>query len=341
MPTIYDVAKRAGVSTYTVSSVINRSAYVSPELTKRVMKAVRDLDYTPNALARGLQTRSTRTMAMLIPDIGSPFYARVVRGVEDRLKKAGYSLLLGNTYNDPEEQSRYLRIFRSQQADGFLLFMAAGDETELEKLVRGRKPVVFVGRAPRSFEADTVSADNVTGTRLAIDFLLDKGHERIALVTGQLSLSTSVDRVEGWKKSLRKRKLPAPSDLVLEGDWTAASAHRLTGQVLAREPRPSALFAANFLMMTGALRAIKEAGLRCPEDVQVVSSDDSEWLDVFAPPITTVVQKSYDMGQQAAELLLKRIADPKREPETILLTPELHIRPELGARPRARTQISA
>jgi DNA-binding LacI/PurR family transcriptional regulator len=299
------------------------------------MKAVRELDYTPNALARGLQTRSTRTMAMLIPDIGSPFYARVVRGVEDRMKKAGYSLLLGNTYNDPEEQSRYLKIFRSQQADGFLVFMAAGDESELEKLVRGRKPVVFVGRAPRTFEADTVSADNVTGTRLAIDHLLDRGHQRIALITGQLSLSTSLDRVEGWRKALRKRKVPAPGALVLEGDWTADSAHRLTAQALTGTPRPTAVFAANFLMMTGALRAIKEAGLRCPEDIQVVSSDDSEWLDVFTPPITTVVQKSYDMGQQAADLLLKRIADPKRSHEKILLTPELHVRPETASAERS------
>jgi LacI family transcriptional regulator len=301
------------------------------------MKAVRELDYTPNALARGLQTRSTRTMAMLIPDIGSPFYARVVRGVEDRLKKAGYSLLLGNTYNDPEEQSRYLKIFRSQQADGFLVFMAAGDESELEKLVRGRKPAVFVGRAPRTFEADTVSADNVTGTRLAIDYLLDKGHERVALITGQLSLSTSIDRVEGWRKALRKRKLAAPAHMILEGDWTAESAHRLTSAVLTTQPRPTALFAANFLMMTGALRAIKEAGLRCPEDVQVVSSDDSEWLDVFSPAITTVVQKSYDMGERAAELVLNRIADPRRAHESILLTPELHVRPEASVNSAARS----
>src|SRR3954452_8589482 len=125
MPTIYDVAKRARVSTYTVSSVINESAYVSPELTKRVRKAVQDLDYTPNALARGLQTRKTRTVAMLIPDIGVPFYGRVVQGVEHQLSQAGYSLMLGNTYNQPEEQARYLTVFRSQQVDGFLLFLAA------------------------------------------------------------------------------------------------------------------------------------------------------------------------------------------------------------------------
>jgi LacI family transcriptional regulator len=327
MPTIYDVAKRAGVSTYTVSSVINQSAYVSPELTKRVLKAVQELDYTPNALARGLQTRKTRTVAMLIPDIGSPFYARVVQGAESRLRQADYSLMLGNTYNQPEEQIRYLTVFRSQQVDGVMMFLAAGDETEPARMVKAKKPVVFVGRSPRTFAGDTVTADNVKGTRLAIDHLLAAGHERVAIITGQASLSTSADRVEGWRKSLRKRKLPAPASLIGEGDWTAESGYSVTKRLLEQSPRPTAIFAANFLMMTGVLRALKERGLRCPEDVQVASSDDSEWLDVFIPPISTVVQPSYAMGEHAADLLLKRIQQPSRKFETIVLTPEFHVRP--------------
>jgi DNA-binding LacI/PurR family transcriptional regulator len=327
MPTIYDVAKRAAVSTYTVSSVINKSAYVSPELTKRVLKAVRELDYTPNALARGLQTRKTRTVGMLIPDIGSPFYSRVVRGVENRLRQADYTLMLGNTYNSPEEQARYLSVFRSQQVDGLLLFLAAGDERDAERLVKAKKPVVFVGRAPRTFQADSVTADNVEGTRLAIDHLIAAGHERIGIITGQASLSTSVDRVDGWRKSMRKAKLPTPSSLVGEGDWTADSGYSVTKKLLELSPRPTAIFAGNFLMMTGTLRALKERGLRCPTDAQVVSSDDSEWLDVFTPAITTIVQPSYSMGEHAADLLVKRMQQPTRRFEKIVLHPELHIRP--------------
>lgn len=327
MPTIYDVAKRAAVSTYTVSSVINKSAYVSPELTKRVLKAVRELDYTPNALARGLQTRKTRTVGMLIPDIGSPFYSRVVRGVENRLRQADYTLMLGNTYNSPEEQARYLSVFRSQQVDGLLLFLAAGDESEAERLVKAKKPVVFVGRAPRTFQADSVTADNVEGTRLAIEHLVAAGHERIGIITGQASLSTSVDRVDGWRKSMRKAKLPASSSLVGEGDWTADSGYSVTRKLLELSPRPTAIFAGNFLMMTGTLRALKERGLRCPTDVHVVSSDDSEWLDVFTPAITTIVQPSYSMGEHAADLLVKRMQQPTRRFENIVLNPELHIRP--------------
>jgi LacI family transcriptional regulator len=146
VPTIYDVAKKAGVSTYTVSCVLNKSAYVSPALTKRVEAAVKELDYTPNAVARSLQTRSTKTIAMLIPDIGNPFYARVVRGVEDRLRRDGYSLILGNSYNDAAEQARYVNLFKSRQVDGLLLYIAPQGEANLAPLVAARRPVVLIGR---------------------------------------------------------------------------------------------------------------------------------------------------------------------------------------------------
>jgi LacI family transcriptional regulator len=325
--TIYDVAKRAEVSTYTVSSVVNRSAHVSPELTKRVLKAVAELDYTPNALARGLQTRRSKLIAMLIPDIGGPFYARVVRGAEDRLSKAGYSLMLGNTYNSAEEQSRYLTAFRSQQVDGFLLFIAPGDESEPERMNSGKKPLVFVGRAPRTFRGDVVTADNVHGTLIAIEHLIEGGHKRIAIVLGHGSLSTTADRITGWRKALRKHRLRAIADYIGEGDWTAESAYGIAVRMLKLSPRPTAIFAANFPMMTGVLRAIKVTGLRCPQDVQVVSSDDSEWLDVFDPPITTIAQPSYAMGQHGADLLLKRLEHQSRKFQTVVLRPELRLRP--------------
>lgn len=326
MPTIYDVAKLAGVSTYTVSSVLNGTAHVSPGLTKRVRDAVRQLDYTINDLARSLQTRKTRTIGMLIPDIASPFYAKVVRGAEDVLKESGYSLILGNTYNNSEEQSKYLMVFRSKQVDGLLLFVSPGDDQDVRALVKAKKPVVFVGRTPRDLKADSVSADNAKGTQLAVEHLIAKGHDRIALIIGQADLSTSVDRVSGWKRALRKAGHSARREYVGEGDWTADSGHRLMLDFLKLDRPPNAVFAGNFLMMTGVLRALREADLRCPQDVDVMSSDDSEWLDVFRPPISTVVQPSYPMGAQAAELLLKRMKTPNRRFVQIVLEPQLKLR---------------
>jgi DNA-binding LacI/PurR family transcriptional regulator len=326
MATIYDVAKRASVSTYTVSSVLNGSAKVSAELTRRVLQAVEDLNYIINDVARSLHTRKTRTVAMLIPDIGSPFYAKVVRGVEEALRAAGYSLLVGNTYNQAQEQLQYLSVFRAKQVDGFLLFPAPGGFGDVERIMRQGVPVIFVGRLPDGLDADSVTADNAAGARLATEHLIRRRHRRIGLITGHFSVSAGADRVRGWREALRAARLPAPKTLAAEGDWTAESGYRLMQRFLALRDPPTAIFAGNFLMMTGALRAIQERGLHVPRDVEVMSADDSEWLDVFEPRISTVAQPSYQMGFEAAQLLLRRLQNPGAECQRIVLAPELHIR---------------
>jgi LacI family transcriptional regulator len=259
MATIYDVAKRARVSTYTVSAVLNQSAKVSPQLTRRVLRAVEALDYTINDLARGLHTRRTRIAGMLIPDIGNPFYAKVVRGAEDILRQAGYALLLGNTNNDPGEQARYLALFRAKQVDGLLLFVApGGDDTPV-----AGKPAVFVGRAPRQKDLDLVAADNAKGTELAVTHLLARGHRRIAIVTGQLTLSASAERVTGWRRALRRAGVAADPRLIGEGDWTAESGQRVTRALLALPVGPTAIFVSNFLMMRHCARS-RMPGCRSP-----------------------------------------------------------------------------
>lgn len=325
--TIYDVAKLARVSTYTVSCVVNKSAFVSPELTERVLSAVKKLDYTPNAVARSLQTRNTKTVGMLIPDIANPFYARVVRGVEDRLSKDGYSLLLGNTYNSNETQSRYLTLFRGRQVDALLLFMTAGGEEAVQRLVREKRPVVCVGRVPQTFDCDSVSADNVKGTRMAVEYLIGKGHKRIGVVTGELALSAGSDRVEGWRQALEAHRLKADDGLIEAGDWTESSGYEGALRMLKRKSAPTAIFVANFLIMTGVLRALQNRKGTAPPPVEVASSDDSDWLDVFTPSITTVAQPSYEMGMHAADLALSRLANKERPFNKIVLEPSLHIRP--------------
>lgn len=327
MATIADVARRARVSTYTVSAVLNRSARVSPELTRRVLKAVHELDYTINDVARSLQTRRTRTVGMLIPEIANPFYANVVRGVETVLKEQNYSLLLGITYNQAEEQSRYLMVFRSKQVDGLLLFAVPGDERPLRALIEKKRPVVFVSRRPPGgIEADCVAADNRLGARLAVDALLAQGRRRIGIITGQANLSVSAERVAGWGESLTAAGIPPDPAWVRYGEWTAESGYREALALLDLPCRPDAVFASNFLQMTGVLKALAEQRLRCPDDVAIISCDDNEWLDVFRPPISTVIQPSFDMGAEAARLLLCRINDPDGGPTQILLPPSLRLR---------------
>lgn len=328
MATIYDVAQRAGVSIATVSAVLNKTAYVSPELTKKVRKAVDELDYTINHLAHALQTKSTRTIGMLIPEVGSPdpFYGQVVRGAEDVFRKKGYLLILGHTYNDVSEQSRYLEAFRARLVDGVLLFQAPGEDKELTRLVKTNKPVVFVGRIPGDLDVDLVATDIEAGTKMAIEHLHKKGHRRIGLITVAASLSVSSLRRDGWRKALTSHGIELNEQYVVDGELSAPSGRDSALRLLSLPEPPTAIFVDNLVMTTGILRAMKERGLRCPADLEIVSSDDAEWLDVFDPPITTVIQPSYELGVEAAETLLKRIKHPKRARQRKFLRPELRIR---------------
>jgi DNA-binding LacI/PurR family transcriptional regulator len=226
MPTIYDVAKRAGVSIATVSAVLNRTAYVSPELTTRVKQAVQELDYTINHLAHSLQKRSTRSVGMLIPDVANPdpFFSQVVRGAEDALRKKGYVLILGHTYNQVREQSRYLAAFRSRLVDGVLLFQSPGEDDELRRMLEKNRPLVFVGRVPKGIDADVVATDILAGTKAGVAHLIRRGHKRIGLITTENTMSVAEYRVAGWTRALKERGIPVDQRLVVPAKLSAEAA---------------------------------------------------------------------------------------------------------------------
>jgi DNA-binding LacI/PurR family transcriptional regulator len=173
------------------------------------------------------------------------------------------------------------------------------------------------------FDADSVTADNRMGARLAVEHLISKGHRRIGIITGPSSLSLNRDRRESWKQTLRKAGLDVDKDLALDSDWSPESGYRQTCRLLTMENRPTAIFTSSLLLLTGSLRAIKESGLRCPEEMELVCADNWEWLDVFDPPISAIMQPSYEMGRAAAELLFRRIAAPDAKREAIVLKPSL------------------
>lgn len=328
MATIYDVAKRAGVSIATVSAVLNKSKFVSDQLTNRVHDAASALDYQINHLARSVQLGSSRTVGMLIPSFATPdpFYAQVVRGVEDVLSCKDYALLLGQTYNDVARQSQYLQAFRARLVDGVLIFQNRGDDPELTKYLRQNKPVVFVGRIPEQIEADIAATDIAAGTRMAVEHLVRAGHKRIALLTVGSSTSVRLNRLKGWSQALHAAGLPAPEEYQRSTGLSAEGAREATRELLSLNPRVTAIFADNLLLVTGILQVLSERKIRCPREMEVMSSDDAEWLDVFEPKISTVVQPSYELGCAAAELLLKRLRHPTRKHQIIMLQPTLKIR---------------
>jgi LacI family transcriptional regulator len=208
-----------------------------------------------------------------------------------------------------------------------LLFQAPGEDSELKRILDKKRPIVFVGRVPSGLDADTVATDIAAGTQMGVKHLISKGHRRIGLVTVARSLSVASFRVEGWRAALKRGGIKPDPSLIVPGELAAESGYKAMNFLLDLPQPPTAVFADNLVDVTGILRALRQRALRCPDHVELVSSDDADWLDVFDPPITTVVQPSYELGVKSAELLLKRIKYPKRAAEMILLKPQLKTRP--------------
>ena len=326
LATIYDVGKRAGVSVATVSSVINNSSYVSPELHKRVEQAIRELDYSPNLLARGLARQKTLTLGVLVPDIANFFFPEVVRGVEDKAKEAGYTIILGSSDNQLEKEQLYLKLFLSKRVDGILLVKSPGHLSPelLRTLKKSSPPVLLLDREYPALRTDSVTVDDVGGGYLATQHLLELGHRRIAIISGLPGVSTTDGRLQGYEKALAQAGIPPAPELIFTGDYRIDSGH--TAGLALLEHKPTAVFVTNYMMTIGLLQALEERKLSTPRDISVVSYDDFIWNDVFTPRLTCVAQPKYKLGCQAAELLLSRLNQKHKRPQHIVLENTLRIR---------------
>jgi LacI family transcriptional regulator len=330
MPTIYDVAERAGVAPVTVSRVINGSDYVRDETRVRVQQAIADLGYTPNRLARGLRSKRTQTLGLVVTDITNPFWTTVARGVEDAASEHGFSVILCNTDESEAKQEQYVNLLLEKQIDGFLL-VPATDEVSAIALVQERGvPVVVLDRHV-SLPVDVVRCDSEGGAYDLVTHLLELGHRRIALLGGSPAVSTAQDRVDGYRRALSEAGVPIDETLVLHRDYTQESGYAMTESILRLPDRPTALFAVNNFIAIGAVRALREAGLRIPEDMALVGFDDLPLALVVEPFLTVAAQPAYEMGARATEHLLTRIdGDDVAAPIEVILPTELIVRRSSG-----------
>ncbi len=309
MATIRDVAKRAGVAPITVSRVINHSGYVNEQTRARVEAAIADLGYLPNVLARSLRSRRTNTLGLILTDISNPFWTTVARGVEDAASDAGFNVILCNTDESVVEQDKYLHVLVQKQVDGVLL-VPARSAVEPVKFVQSQNtPVVVLDRRIPNSQTDAVRCDSEDGAYQLTRLLLSLGHRRIAMLSGPRGVSTAEDRVAGYRRALLEAGVEVDTALVYYGEFSLESGYAMTGQMLARTPRPSALFAGNNFIAIGALRALRDAGLRVPEDIALVGFDDLPADLVVDPFLTVAAQPAYEMGRQATELLLARLSE--------------------------------
>jgi DNA-binding LacI/PurR family transcriptional regulator len=327
MANIYDVARRAKVSVATVSAVVNDSAYVSPVLRSRVTRAIHELAYTPNLVARSLAKQQSRMLGMVVPDIANPFWPAVVRGAEDRAHAAGYTLLLSNSDDDPRKQELYLRLFAANRVDGIVLAGAPG--AEMLPPSPGHPGIVQLLRVEPGWTGDAVLLDDEDGAYEAVAHLLRLGHRRIAIVSGPQTVSTAARRSAGYRRALKDWGVKADRALQYQGDFRVRSGY--DAAVVLLKKKPEAIFVANYLMAVGVMQAVRQYRLRCPQDVALVTCDDHPWMEAFSPRLTTVNFPKYELGAEAVRVLLDRIADPDRAAERVHLRSALAVRESCGS----------
>jgi LacI family transcriptional regulator len=308
MPTIRDVAKQAGVAPITVSRVINNSGYVSASTRSRVEAAISELGYVPNRLARSLRLKRTNTLAMVVTDITNPFWTTVVRGVEDAANHAGFTVILCNTDESNAKQDAYLQVLLQKRVDGILFVPAASAAEPVELVQKQGVPIVVLDRQVPGAQVDVVRGDSEDGAYQLTRHLLALGHQRIAILSGPEAVSTSVERVTGYCRALREAGLDEGAEQVHYGLFTQRSGYQSAQEALEWTPRPTALFAGNNFIAIGALRALRDAGLRVPEDVSLVSFDDLTPDLLIEPFLTVADQPAYKMGRQATQLLVDRLS---------------------------------
>jgi LacI family transcriptional regulator len=334
LPTIREIAKELGVSTSTVSAVINNRGYVSAPLRARIEEAIRKANYRPDQIARSLRLRETRTIALIVPDLTNSFYSRLMRGTEDYLAEAEYRLLVVDSRESWNRQNDYLLSFSGKIADGIILVpcMATSEQIDMIPSMVRDTPLVYVDRSPLHSSVDSILIDNERAAYEATSHLLDLGHQRIAIITEPLNLLNAADRLEGYRRALRSRGIPASRELISIGNNTEDSGYWRGLELLKLEDRPTAILACNNLMTLGALAALRELNITCPNDVSLIGFDDFDWSSFLQPPLTMVRQPAAELGAAAAKCLLKRVRRLDQSAvEKVLLPTQLIIRGSTAA----------
>jgi len=327
MATIADIAREAGVSRATVSLALNGKPGVAPETRRRILEIAERLNYQPNASAKGLALQRTQTIGVIVPDISSPFYAELVRGVEQEAGSSDYHLILCTTAGKRAREEVYLRLLGERRVDGMILVTPRGQEEAIRRFREAKLPLAIVDRdLPSTDEVIEVVVDNLQGALTAVEYLLDLGYRRIGFINGLPDLQASRDRLRGYQLALRERGIVPDKRWVCVGDYQEKGGYRCMKRLLEVKPPLEAVFVASDLMAMGAIRAIRNAGKDVPGDIGVVGFDGIPLSEYFNPPLTTVRQPIARMGAIACRLLLQEIRGEAILERKVTLRTELVVR---------------
>lgn len=329
MPTMAEVARRAGVSVSTVSHVVNRTRFVSPEKAKLINDAIAAMGYQPNELARSLKVASTNSVGLAISAISNPYFTDIICAVEAECARLGLMVFLSDTQEDPDRELQVVRAFHQRRVDGVILAPSGSPQRAIDYLADKKLPCVLIDRfADDRF--DQIGVENETAMRALIDHVISFGHKRIGYIAGQPGLATTRERIEAFSASLAANGLECPPHYVSPENVDTASATASTHAILSRPAPPTALVTGNNMTTIGAVRAIREKGLSIPRDLSLVGFDDFEWADCFEPRLTLVEQPCTEIGRQAAALLSERIASSDAAPRAVRLQATLQARQSCG-----------
>ncbi|QTD35338.1 LacI family DNA-binding transcriptional regulator [Pseudomonas fluorescens] len=325
MATIKDVAALAGISYTTVSHVVNKTRPVSEEVRLKVEAAIKSLDYVPSAVARSLKAKTTATIGLLVPNSLNPYFAELARGIEDYCERNGYCVILCNSDDNPDKQRSYLRVLLEKRIDGLIVASAGGDSGLAQGLAGVKTPMVIVDRGLEGVDADLVRIDHEYGAYLATRHLLELGHRDIATIGGPASTSVAQMRQAGFARALKEAGIEVSPSRMLESDFTSTGGYNAASVLLERNP-PSAIFAGNDMIGIGVLRAAAERNVRVPAELSVIGFDDIQMSRYVYPALTTVGQSILQLGEMAAEVLLRRIATPGLATDQRIVTPSIVLR---------------
>lgn len=304
--TIYDVAREAGVSMATVSRVVNNNPNVKPQTRKKVFEAIERLGYRPNAVARGLASKKTTTVGVVIPDISNATYAEVARGIEDIANMYHYNIILCNADKKKEKEIRVINTLLEKQVDGLLFMGGTVTEEHIQAFKTSSVPIVLCATADENNTMPAVDIDHEKAAFDAVQMLIDKGHRRIGMISGTLQdPALGYARYHGYKNAMEQAGLPAGDEWVRAGNYRYESGIEAMKYFLSLKERPTAIFSATDEMAIGAIHAIQDEGLRVPDDISVISVDNSRMASMVRPQLTAVAQPMYDIGAVSMRLLTK------------------------------------
>ena len=320
------VAEKAEVSVNTASRAINNKPDINEETKKRVLQIAKELGYIRNAAAVALRTKKTGTIGVVIADNRNPFYAEVLNGMEEAAREKNYHIILTNTQRDYKKEEEAINLLLAKRVDGLLITPVQDKDDDIKNLIDANIPFVVVGRDFENIEVDAIYNDEVKGGFLATEYLIKKGHKRIALIDGFLYKSPAKGRLEGYKKALNKYRISLDESLISVGDINIEDGHERTKQMLEKDLNFTAIFVYNDMMAFGAMQAIKEKGLRIPEDIGLVGYDDIPFSSLISPALTTIRLKKQDLGVESVKLLLSRINGIRKKTKKIMSDVELIVR---------------